>query len=268
MGTAVLQGLTRNRNANFKLSACVRSSASWKRLEQDLSDHETKVTLWKGHLVTAASIADVIILGCKSEDLDEMLKSEPIVEQLSNKLIVSLMAGLPPSTLTSIFRKFQKDGNFHVVQAIPTMGACMGESVTLIAGSDSLGDNHRIRLDSIFKSIGAVQHVQQSMMDDTVAIGAVTHALTILAVDALTDAGVAKGLPRSTVAKLAAQNLRSASGLLNSGMTPEFLKAAMSTPSGITLNSMLRLEASGARKAVQDAATFAVDYARQMSKED
>lgn len=237
-------------------------------MEEDVGGHETKVALWKGHLVTAASIADVIILGCKSEDLDEMLSSESLVEQFHGKLVISLMAGLSPARLVSIFSELRKDGDYHVVQAIPSIGARMGESITLITGSGRLNGEHSKQLTCIFESIGAVKHVPQSMMDDVVAIGAVTHALTILAVDAITDAGVAKGLPRSTVASLVAQNLRSASGLLDSGMSPESLKAAMSTPSGITLNSMLQLESGGTRSAVQDAASFAVDYARQMSTKD
>lgn len=267
MGKAVAQGLLHNAQNNFKLSACVRSSSSYQQLEQELSDYNTKVTLWKGHLVTAASIADVIVLGCKAEDLEELLKSEPIAQEFDGKLVISLMAGLSPNKLKSTFHSYHPSGQVDVVQAIPTIGAKTGDSVTLIDGANAISNQHKEQLDTIFTSIGSVKHIQESMMDDTVAIGAVAHAITILIIDALTDAGVAKGLPRSTVASLAAENIRSASSLLASGMSPESLKAAMSTPSGITLNSMLKLEAGGARSAIQGAATFAVDYARSMSDE-
>ena len=265
MGTAVLQGLLRSDNGDFKeINACVRTAASERRLKQDLSNHAKPVTIRQGDIVQASSIADVVILGCKSEDLEEMLSSGHIVQQCENKLVISLMAGVSPAKLKAVFESHNDGCKFDIVEAIPSIGAKLGESMTLVTGAEAISEKHKTYLDAILSSVGTTSHIQQTLMDDAVAVGAVTHAITILTIDALTDAGVAKGLPRAMVADLAAKNLRSASGLLDAGMSPELLKAAMSTPSGITLNSMLRLESGGARSAVQNAAVFAIDYARQM----
>ena len=66
--------------------------------------------------------------------------------------------------------------------------------------------------------------------------------LTMIAVDAITDAAVAEGIPRAQAMALAAQSLKSAAGLLDSGMTPESLKESMSVRKGITINALLDLE--------------------------
>jgi pyrroline-5-carboxylate reductase len=48
-------------------------------------------------------------------------------------------------------------------------------------------------------------------------------------------------------------------------MTPEELKAAMSVPCGITINSLLKLDRANIRFAVADTVGEAIDYARSMA---
>jgi pyrroline-5-carboxylate reductase len=48
-------------------------------------------------------------------------------------------------------------------------------------------------------------------------------------------------------------------------MTLEVLKAAMSVPSGITINSVLKLDRANMRFAVADAVGEAIDYTRSMA---
>jgi pyrroline-5-carboxylate reductase len=79
------------------------------------------------------------------------------------------------------------------------------------------------------------------------------------------DASVAKGLPRAVALKLVANSLRSAAGLLGSEMTPEELKAAMSVPYGITINTLLKLDRANIRFAIADTVGEAIDYTRSMA---
>jgi pyrroline-5-carboxylate reductase len=63
---------------------------------------------------------------------------------------------------------------------------------------------------------------------------------------------------------LASQFLSSAAGLMTSDMSPEQVKAALSTPKGITLNSVVNLEKGGVRPVVIDATREAIKYAGSM----
>lgn len=74
-------------------------------------------------------------------------------------------------------------------------------------------------------------------MDEATATGVASNAQAMVAIDAIVDASVAEGIPRSAAMKLAAASLRSSSGLmLAGGMTPESLKESMSTSNGVTVN--------------------------------
>lgn len=90
----------------------------------------------------------------------------------------------------------------------------------------------------------------------------------MVAIDAIVDASVAEGIPRSAAMKLAAASLRSSSGLLLAGgMTPESLKESMSVPKGVTIliNSVLELERGHVRSAISDAVRYAIHDTRDMS---
>lgn len=103
-------------------------------------------------------------------------------------------------------------------------------------------------------------------MDEATATVAASHALTAVAIDAIVDASVAEGIPRSAAMKLAAASLRSSSGqLLAGGMTPESLKESMSVPKGVTINSVLELERGHVRSAISDAVRYAIHYTRDIS---
>ena len=271
MGTAVLQGLilnsTHDSSGKWKLGASVRSADSLERLKNDLASGDGKVDLdlRQGEQTDLASKATMIIIGCKSEDLESLLSTEGLISKLDGKTIVSLMAGLSPAKIQTMLKRESAEGRFNVVQVIPSIGAKLGDSMSLVTGAAAVGAEHSNYVDQVFESLGAVKHVSEALMDDAVAVGAAAHATAIVVLDAMTDAAVAKGMPRATAASVVAQCLRSASRLMDSGMSPESLKAAMSTPSGITLNSLVELESKGTRNAVAGATMFAVDYARQMS---
>jgi pyrroline-5-carboxylate reductase len=80
----------------------------------------------------------------------------------------------------------------------------------------------------------------------------------------MTDASIADGIPRQSALSLASKFLRSASGLMADGMSPEEVKAALSTPKGITLNSVVQLEKSRVRGAIADSSRMAIAYADAM----
>lgn len=73
------------------------------------------------------------------------------------------------------------------------------------------------------------------------------------------------GMPREAALELTAQCLRSCSSLMVLGdMTPESVKAAMSTPAGITLNSVVHLDAN-VRPGIAGAVRNAVQYTKSMN---
>lgn len=274
MGTTLLLGLLKRGSSDFKYSAHVNTTSSAERLRGELAkvksaSERVAITSGKSQLLEATKGADVVLLGVPPTGLGTLLGSEGLVEDLKGKIIVSMLAGVAVSQVEDALvvksaRRFTKE-DFKVARIIPTLGAGKGDSVTLLAETEG---SHMERVKSFLSQIGAIVPVPESLMNAATAIGAAVHALSIVAIDAVTDASVAAGVPRSVAASIAAESLRSGSGLMSGAdderMTPEQVKAGMSTPGGITLNALVQLDAN-TRPGISSAVKNAIEYTQKMN---
>jgi pyrroline-5-carboxylate reductase len=275
MGTSILKGLLRDSSKvedglDFSYTACVRSEASLKRLRKALGEHADTVSCQIENFSEAASGADIVMLGVPPSELDSFAQTPGLADAAQGKLIVSLLAGVTCAQVAASFAKQASNGRQeefqeNVARVIPTIAAQVRDSVSLVAESKVLRQEQQQLCTNIFERIGTVQCIPEELMNEATATGAVCHAIAICAVDAAVDASVAKGLPRAAALSLAANSLRSAAGLLGGEMTPEELKAAMSVPCGITINSLLKLDRANIRFAVADTIGEAIDYTRRMA---
>lgn len=275
MGTSILKGLLKDSSRNedelkLSYSARVRSEASLQRLRKALGEGANTVDCQIANFTKAASRADIIMLGVPPGELDNIAQTPGLAKAVQGKLIVSLLAGVTCGQVAAAFARHaesskQKDFESTVARVIPTIAAQVKDSVTLVAESTALRPEHQRLCTKVFQRIGTVQPIPENLMNEATATGAVCHAIAICAVDAAVDASVAKGLPRAAALSLAAHSLRSAAGLLGGEMTPEELKAAMSVPSGITINSVLNLDRANVRYAVANAVGEAIEYTRSMA---
>jgi len=279
MGTSILKGLLRDTQEaenGLKLSytACVRSDASLNRLRNALGDRANEVHCQISGFTEAADKAGIVMLGVPPGELQSLAELPGLAEAVYGKLVISLLAGVSCKQVNEAFYRYyasSKRGFFKasVAPVIPTIAAQVKDSVTLISEPDRyypMAQEHQQLCTAFFKRIGSVQYVSEDLMNEATATGAVCHAIAMCAVDAAVDASVAKGLPRAAALSLVANSLRSAAGLLGGEMTPEQLKAAMSVPSGITINSVLKLDRANMRFAVADAVGEAIDYTRSMAE--
>ncbi|CAL8582228.1 hypothetical protein XPA_007896 [Xanthoria parietina] len=269
MGTAILQGLlnkTRQDDSpSIRYTTWVRSQTSSERLEHTLGDDWKRVRcVAGGDAVQAVVPADIVILGFPPGALQSVFATPGLVGALRRKLIISLLAGVSYSQLQAAMSGTGSP-DLSLLRVIPSIGAKINDSVTLIAETAATTHQHRQVAVWMFDQLGQTQWLPESIMDEATATGAACNALTMVAVDAIVDASVAEGIPRPAALKLAAASLRSAAGLLlDGGMTPESLKESMSVPKGITINSVLDLERGHVRSAISDAVRHAIQYTRDM----
>ncbi|KAL9093938.1 MAG: hypothetical protein Q9165_003861 [Trypethelium subeluteriae] len=276
IGTAVLQGLLKKGNPGYTYAAHVNTSLSAERIESELEGEvrpRVKITYGQDKIVQSVTGADVVLLGVQPQTLSNLLDSRELVDALQDKTIISMLAGVSVSQILDILAAKRispdhaKREDFTVARIIPTLGATRGDSVTLLAEpGDSVAADRFSRVEEVLSQFGGVIRVEESLMNSATAIGAVVHALAIVAVDSVTDASVAAGVPRSVAAAIASQSLKSAGGLLSGKdrLLPEHLKAAMSTPGGITLNAVVDLDAS-ARSGIATAVKSAISYTNRMN---
>jgi pyrroline-5-carboxylate reductase len=86
-------------------------------------------------------------------------------------------------------------------------------------------------------------------------------------IEALSDGGVAAGLPRDISTQLAAQTvLGSAKMVLETGLHPGALKDMVTSPGGTTIEGLHELEKGGVRGALIAAVRAAADKSRKLAQ--
>jgi len=84
-------------------------------------------------------------------------------------------------------------------------------------------------------------------------------------IEALSDGGVAAGLPRDVSTKLAAQTvLGSARMVLETGLHPGVLKDMVASPGGTTIEGLHELEKGGVRGVLINAVRAAAEKSRKL----
>jgi pyrroline-5-carboxylate reductase len=86
-------------------------------------------------------------------------------------------------------------------------------------------------------------------------------------IEALSDGGVAAGLPRDVATKLAAQTaLGAAKMVLETGLHPGALKDMVTSPGGTTIEGLHELEKGKVRGALMNAVRAATEKSRKLGQ--
>ena len=86
-------------------------------------------------------------------------------------------------------------------------------------------------------------------------------------IEALSDGGVAAGLPRDVATRLAAQTLLgSAKMVLETGLHTGALKDMVTSPGGTTIEGLQELEKGGVRAALINAVRAATEKSRKLGQ--
>lgn len=103
-------------------------------------------------------------------------------------------------------------------------------------------------------------------MDAVIGVSGSSPAYVFLLIEAMADAAVADGIPRSAAYEFAAQAvLGAAKMVLETGLHPGVLKDQVCSPGGTTIEAVAVLEQEGLRSAVIRGQRACVQKARRMS---
>ncbi len=188
---------------------------------------------------------DIVILAVEPKTIEGVL-DETSSNFRPDHLVISVAAGI-----TTKFIESKIDKQVPVVRTMPNTAIRVKNGATvMVAGKHAVESDLRVT-EQIFKPVGIVEEVRdESLMDPITGFSGSGPAYGYLIIESLIEAGVRVGLPRDRATNLAAQSLLGAAKMvLETGEHPAKLKDMVTTPAGVTVDAVMKLEEGGIRVA-------------------
>lgn len=210
-----------------------------------------------------AKFAEVLILATKPDqvagalsEISELLKSK------KNYLVVSIAAGVTIAKLEAAL-----PAGARVIRVMPNTPALIGESASAFAIGKNATAADGETAKKLLSAVGVVYQVKESLLDAVTGLSGSGPAYVYQFIEALSDGGVASGLPRDIATKLAAQTVAGAAQMvLQTGQHPGALKDQVTSPGGTTIEGLHELEKGKLRATVMNAVRAATEKSKKLGQ--
>lgn len=205
--------------------------------------------------------ANILVLAVKPGNVSELL-AEIRGSFTEKQLLISIAAGVTIAKLEAGLGE-----KARVIRVMPNTPALVGSSATAFAlGKSATAEDGKLA-EKLFSSVGIAFQLKESLLDAVTGLSGSGPAYVYLIIDALSDGGVAAGLPRDVATKLAAQTvLGSAQMVLETGQHPGVLKDMVTSPGGTTIEGLHELEKGKVRGSFIDAVRAASEKSKKLGQ--
>jgi pyrroline-5-carboxylate reductase len=203
-------------------------------------------------------VADVVLLAVKPQQMDGVLAGmQDAIPQ--NALVVSIAAGITIERLARALPSGQR-----IVRVMPNTPCLIGRGASCLSlGQHATSADGEMAV-SLFSAVGKAFVVPESQLDAVTGLSGSGPAFVYSMIEALTEGGVAGGLPPELAAELAAQTtVGAAEMVLQTGETPAVLRDRVTSPGGTTQAGLVVLN----DKQFHHAVVAAVEAATHRSAE-
>ena len=254
MGTAMIQGILES--GKCPPQEMMISCRTKKTLEEKKAQFGVQISTDNRDV---AAFAEILFVAVKPQFYEEVLTE--IKDLLTEKHILVGIA--PGKTL-----KWLEDTcgcPVKTVRLMPNTPAQVGAGMTAGCCNDRVTEEEAQKIREIAESFGRFEFIPERLMDAFSAVCGCSPAYVFMFIEAMADAAVAQGLPRSQAYSFAAQAVMgSAKMVLETGRHPAELKDMVCSPAGSTIEGVRILEDKGMRSAVFEALTGAAEKGKRL----
>jgi len=205
--------------------------------------------------------AQVLVLAVKPDQADGVL-AEIRAAFTPQHLLLSIAAGVTLARLESAL-----PSGARVIRIMPNTPALVLASASAFAPGKCATAPDGELTQRLLSAVGLVVQTKEALLDAVTGLSGSGPAYVFMIIEALSDGGVAAGLPRDMAARLAAQTLLgSAKMFLDTGIHPGLLKDMVTSPGGTTIEGVHELEKGGLRAALMNAVRAAADKSRRLGQ--
>jgi pyrroline-5-carboxylate reductase len=206
-------------------------------------------------------LASVLVLATKPDQTAAVLRE--IRDRFTPRhLLISIAAGVPTAKLEAAL-----PARARVIRVMPNTPALVGLSASGFALGRAATRSDGELAQRLLSAVGIACPLKESLLDAVTGLSGSGPAYVYQFIEALSDGGVASGLPRDVATKLAAQTvLGAAKMVLETGQHPGALKDMVTSPGGTTIEGLHELEKGRLRGTVISAVRAATEKSRKLGQ--
>jgi len=206
--------------------------------------------------------ARVVILAVKPDQVNDVL-SEARKHFTDKHVLISIAAGVPIAKLAGALALPAA----RIIRVMPNTPALVGASASAYALGEGAQPEDAELVQKLLSAVGIAYQVKESLLDAVTGLSGSGPAYVYMIIEALSDGGVAAGLPRDVATQLAAQTVfGSAKMLLETRLHPGVLKDMVTSPGGTTIEGLHELEKAGLRGALVSAVRAATEKSKKLGQ--
>ncbi|CAA0109848.1 Pyrroline-5-carboxylate reductase [Mycolicibacterium vanbaalenii] len=274
IGEALLAGLLRAGKQVKDLVVAERDPGRAKYLSEKYSVLVTTVA-------DAVDAATYVVVAVKPTDVENVIgdiadTAAKAETEAAEQVFVTVAAGV-----TAAYYENKLPAGSPVIRVMPNAPMLVGGGVSALAPGRFATPEHLKEVSSLFDAVGGVLTVAESQLDAVTAVSGSGPAYFFLMVEALVDAAVDAGLPRSVATELAVQTMAGSAAMLLERLddaapnqdsatgvavntSAAQLRATVTSPGGTTAAGLRELERGGLRAAVANAVEAAKTRSEQL----
>jgi len=176
-------------------------------------------------------------------------------------VVMSIVAGVTMAKLRKL-----TGGDFPVVRIMPNTPALVGAGQFALCLDDpALPETQKTFVKSLFEAIGRTYLLEERLFDAFTGLAGSGPAYVLYFMEALIEAGVYVGFPRTKAADIVAGLMAGTVKLAaESGLHPSVLREMVTSPAGTTIEALMHLDRQAVRAAIIDAVAASRDRSRAL----
>jgi pyrroline-5-carboxylate reductase len=205
--------------------------------------------------------ANVLILAVKPGHVADVLTGLR-GEFTNGHLLISIAAGVTLEKLEGALPT-----GARIIRVMPNTPALVGAGASAFAlGKNATATDGELA-EKLLSAVGVAFQVKESLLDAVTGLSGSGPAYVYSFIEALSDGGVAAGLPHDMALKLAAQTvLGAAKMVLETGQHPSALRDQVTSPGGTTIEGLHELEKGKLRDVVMSAVRAATEKSKKLGQ--
>lgn len=206
-----------------------------------------------------ARFSDILFLAVKPNMYESVIK-EIRNYMKEDTIVVTIAAGIKLSDVESWFVKEAK-----IIKTMPNTPAMVGEGMSAICPNKLVEEKELEYVCNLYNNFGKYEILEEKDFHAFIALCGSSPAYVFMFIEAMADAAVKLGIPRTKAYTMASQSiLGSAKLALETGKHPGELKDMVCSPGGTTIDAVVELENKGFRNSVISAMEKCAEKSKNM----